>query len=278
MTWNIPVTLIIPGTTNPPVTSSIVPNQGTDNTPVVIHGTNLIGATAVEFHYAPTDRLEGSVAQKNLTVSPDGTSVSFTVPAALWGFSDGSQQNVYVVSPEGKSNPQRFTLTNPGNTSNTPTITSLNPSSGGVGTAVTITGSGFTATGNTIKLGNYVGAQSVSSADGATLTFTIPASLSPYCPAGQACPMYAMLTRPGTYQVSVTNVDGPSNQVPFVVTGSGISYGPTPTPVSTPPSVQTLEQELQQLISLLLQLLQQAAAKGLLNSGQLNSAMHSISQ
>src|SRR3989338_10665024 len=63
-----------------------------------------------------------------------------------------------------------------------PTISSLQPTSGPIGTTVTITGSGFTSTGNTVNFGNGVIQKNVSSFDGKTVTFTIPSYISPYCP------------------------------------------------------------------------------------------------
>ncbi len=114
-------------------------------------------------------------------------------------------------------------------TSSAVSITKLDPTSGAIGTRVTITGTGFTEAaitasipGNTtplntvlfngMKVGQYY------SFDGKTLSFTVPSSLAPNCAQGQICPTYAMVVTPGDYKVTVSNVNGTSNSVTFTVT------------------------------------------------------------
>jgi len=102
-----------------------------------------------------------------------------------------------------------------------PTIISLTPTSGGVGASVTITGDGFTATGNKIKFGN-LGVENnpkyiFNSSDGKTITFTVPLSNFLACWAS-GCKAPALLTQPGKYKVSVINDTGTSNQIQFTVT------------------------------------------------------------
>lgn len=109
-------------------------------------------------------------------------------------------------------------------------ITSLSPSSGSVGTQVTIHGVGFDATGNTVSFaagivnpGQMPNEPSVipdlSSADGRTIVFNVLAVWRPACsyPPGP-CPIANIPTAPGTYSVSVTNSSGTSNAVSFLVT------------------------------------------------------------
>ena len=110
-------------------------------------------------------------------------------------------------------------------------ITSLSPSSGSVGTQVTIHGSGFDATGNTVSFaasavgepGQMPNEPSVipdlSSADGRTIVFDVLSVWRPACsyPPGP-CPIANIPTAPGTYSVSVTNSSGTSNSVGFLVT------------------------------------------------------------
>jgi len=105
-------------------------------------------------------------------------------------------------------------------------VTSLRPTSGPVGTNVTITGSGFTATGNKIKFGN-LGSQdnpsySLNSFDGRTLTFTVPLSDYYACWFSKSevppCTVPATSTQPGAYGVSVINANGTSNEILFTVT------------------------------------------------------------
>lgn len=112
------------------------------------------------------------------------------------------------------------------------TITSLSPGSGSVGTQVTLHGSGFNASGNTVSFaasnvglaGELPNEPSVipnlSSADGRTIVFNVLSVWRPACsysPPGP-CPIANIPTAPGTYRVAVTNSNGTSNAVNFVVT------------------------------------------------------------
>ncbi|MDR3642771.1 MAG: hypothetical protein P4L74_04060 [Candidatus Doudnabacteria bacterium] len=117
--------------------------------------------------------------------------------------------------------------------SSIPTISTINPTSGPVGAQVTISGSGFTSTGNNILMANNLAAGNVSSSDGKTLQFNIPSGMGAYCPAGTACPQYYLNVGPGNYQVSVVNANGTSNTQPFTVT-SGTSTGPFINSLSPP--------------------------------------------
>ncbi len=94
-------------------------------------------------------------------------------------------------------------------------ITYLSPNSGATGSTVTITGTGFSSTNNSVRFGNGSIA-GLNSYDGRTLTFTVPATLSGYGSAN---------VTQGTYNVSVTNASGAtSNSVPFSITSGG-NYG-----------------------------------------------------
>ena len=109
------------------------------------------------------------------------------------------------------------------------------PTSGPVGTAVTLYGRGFDLTGNIVHFGGGAIANVAASApiavacttDSAcvggirqSLTFTAPQSAGPYCAPGMACPMYELLITPGQYSVSITSSVGTSEAVPFTVTGA----------------------------------------------------------
>ncbi len=120
--------------------------------------------------------------------------------------------------------------------SSTVSLYSLTPTSGAVGTTVSVTGFGLTQN-NTILMDGTVAARNVPitssiavacttdpSCKGGirqTLTFTIPESLSPNCSFKMMCPMYMRLVSPGTYAVTVLNDNGTSNALTFTVTGSG---------------------------------------------------------
>lgn len=96
-------------------------------------------------------------------------------------------------------------------------ITSLTPSAGVIGTKVTIKGSGFTRTNNTI----YFNYHQISGVRGTStkLVFTVPAYLIYSCSPNLPCP--TNLTTPvvpGTYYVRVSNSKGTSNAAIFSVT------------------------------------------------------------
>jgi hypothetical protein len=110
---------------------------------------------------------------------------------------------------------------------------SIKPSSGAVGSSVTITGNNF-ANLNTVLFDGNVAARNISavtSPNGAseTLTFTVPSSLSPDCKPNQACPMYVLLTSAKTYSVTIENESNAgdankrSNALQFTVTGGTTS-------------------------------------------------------
>jgi peptidoglycan hydrolase-like protein with peptidoglycan-binding domain len=110
----------------------------------------------------------------------------------------------------------------------------ISPTSGAVGTTVSITGFGFTNS-NTVLMDGTVAAQNVPITSSIaiacttnptchgginqTITFTIPGSLSPNCPTGSMCPMYMRLVTPATYAITVQNANGTSNTLYFTVTG-----------------------------------------------------------
>jgi len=103
---------------------------------------------------------------------------------------------------------------------NPPQITSISPSSGTPNTKITLTGSGFTATGNSINWGNQLNAiRELSSTDGKTLTFS---ALQMQCPRK-------------TCLVSVTNTNGTSNSVTF-----NLTHRPVKTKHKGKPTVQVL--------------------------------------
>jgi IPT/TIG domain/PKD domain len=107
----------------------------------------------------------------------------------------------------------------------TPALTSLSPTSGPVGTQVTLTGSGFNSN-SIVRFGGGAVSNPNVSDNGTSLTFTIPSSVGPYCAPRMMCPMYVMLVRPGAYNISVQNGDDTnltSNVLTFTVTSTSVS-------------------------------------------------------
>jgi hypothetical protein len=108
-------------------------------------------------------------------------------------------------------------------TSSQPSITALSPTAGPIGTSVTITGSGFAATGNTISFGDWQSPNLSSSNGGTSITFTVPNVTLCYSDNGPtACQTYVSGSRvPATYNVQVSTsivIGKTSNVLPFYVT------------------------------------------------------------
>lgn len=195
-------------------------------------------------------------------LSSNGTSLTFTIPNST-AYAGTQSVNLYVVDSRGTSNTLSFTVYGgyygcnsswygynnsscacsngyPWYTSCTtttpvqsgsitaPTVSYLSPSSGAVGTSVTVFGSGFTSTNNSVRFGTGVIA-SLNSIDGTTLSFTVPSSLSGYGTQNMGL---------GSYPVSVTNGSGyTTNQVSFTVTSLNASGSLSLSAVSGPSSL-----------------------------------------
>jgi hypothetical protein len=99
-----------------------------------------------------------------------------------------------------------------------PSISQITPGGGPVGSEVTITGSGFASTGNTVKFGAG-NLRSLTSEEGTTLRFVVPDGLDLCAPdtAGPCPGSYPQVT-PGDYAVAVMTRGGTSNSVTFTVT------------------------------------------------------------
>jgi peptidoglycan hydrolase-like protein with peptidoglycan-binding domain len=120
-------------------------------------------------------------------------------------------------------------------TGSQPTVYGVNPTSGSVGTTVSVTGFGFTSD-NTILMDGSLAARDVPITSSVaitcttsptckggirqTLQFTIPSTLGPNCPVGSECPTYLREVTPGQYDVSVQNTNGTSNTSSFTVVSS----------------------------------------------------------
>jgi peptidoglycan hydrolase-like protein with peptidoglycan-binding domain len=115
-------------------------------------------------------------------------------------------------------------------TEENPVISSISPKSGVIGSEITISGSGFTATGNRIKFGdtNSENNPKYSLKPNKivcfkypcpnSITFTVPSTY--YVPCLESTPSCAIATRmvqSGTYEVSVINDNGTSNTIKYVV-------------------------------------------------------------
>lgn len=238
---------------------SISPDITTVGSSVTIYGGGFTQDNTINFGIGSIDHV----------ASYDGTTLTFTVPSSLTPACYYSEPQCLIASQETTPGTYAVSVTNGSGTSNSVSITindgqqqasnvrifSITPSSGPTGTTVSIVGSGFAAS-NTIRFGSGAIADVPVSSSVAiactnnpschgginqTLQFTVPTSLGAYCPAGVACPMYAMLVTAGTYNVSVSNSSGTSDPVAFTVTGgpsiSPVGNGPTITGIDAPASL-----------------------------------------
>jgi hypothetical protein len=172
-----------------------------------------------------------------------------------------------------------FTLTT---TANAPTVSYLSPTSAPVGSTVYVYGTNFdsaTFVGLDGIYGTAIQPSAITVVSPTELSFVVPSSLS------IGAHTLAAAEKAGSWPLSswitlnvvetpqaptASSNPRPTSQAPAPLT-------PAPTNGNSSSSMLALQQQLIQLITLLLQLLQQAAAKGLLTSGQLNSVLNTIS-
>ena len=99
----------------------------------------------------------------------------------------------------------------------TPTVSRVSPDSASIGATVTLAGTGFADNGNAVRIGDgYL--LDLRSADGTTMTFTLPTGLDlcPPHPSGP-CPQGFVRLAAGEYELSVVTDAGASNAVRFIV-------------------------------------------------------------
>lgn len=110
-----------------------------------------------------------------------------------------------------------------------PVIETISPAQGSAETQVTLIGRWFTPTGSSVNFGGTVAATNLSSTDGTTLQFSVPTTSS--------CQLFT------TCSVSVTNANGTSNTVGFLLTQKV-----TPVKVGVPNGGEILYQGLSNTI------------------------------
>lgn len=123
-----------------------------------------------------------------------------------------------VTTPSG-SNTATASVVVSGGSSGTLSLASVSPLSGRIGTPVTLSGNGFSGSDNIIHFG-VGGSKNVSSYNnGTTMTYVIPAYVSPcdLIQSGYTCGAPVSVVTPGTYPVYVTNSLGATNVINFTV-------------------------------------------------------------
>ncbi len=161
-----------------PAISNFTPTNGpAGTTQVTINGTNLANATSVTIGGVAAAINTGNASQILATVGASATTgpISVTTP--------GGTANTTLLTPA------NFTVVPPSGGSTPPSITSFTPTSGGVGTVVTINGANFTGTNNV----NFNGVT-------ASFSFVSDSQLTATVPGGST-----------TGQISVTNGTGSTN-------------------------------------------------------------------
>ncbi len=172
--------------------------------------------------------VKGKIIVKSLS-SADGSSLAFMIPSNIPCAADGHEAcPIKVVNKNGISNAKPIKLIQadfppePSPTEEPPSpprskedlvILSISPMYGTVGTEITLTGTGFVASDNTVVLYNSAAATIVKesitrlpSPDGKTLKFVLPATPCAVTGYHTSCVIY------------VTNKNGVSNNVYFMVT------------------------------------------------------------
>jgi hypothetical protein len=181
-----------------PTVTGVSPSSGPTGggTPVTITGTNLTGATVVNF---------GTTAGTGLVVN-SSTSISVNSPAEA-----ASTVDVTVTAPGGTSlvnaPADQFTYT----ASTAPTVTGVSPSSGMNGISVTVTGTNFTG----------VTAVDFGTGNPATFTVNSTTSISATSPAGT-----------GTVDVTVTTTGGGTSATSTADNYTYVAGPPVPPTVS----------------------------------------------
>src|SRR6267142_1475477 len=190
------------GTVQSPTISGFTPASGPVGTSVTISGTNFTGASAVAFN--------GTSATFSVT---SATAIQATVPA---GATSGP---ISVTTPGGTATSSgSFTVVNG------PVISGFTPSSGRVGTSVTISGSGFT--GATAVAFNGTSASFTVSSDTAIQT-TVPAGatsgpISVTTPGGTATSSGSFTVVNGPGISGFTPASGPAG-TSVTISGSGFT-------------------------------------------------------
>jgi hypothetical protein len=189
-----------------PSISSFSPSSGSAGTTVTISGSGFTGATAVKFNGTTASFAVNSASQ-----------ITATVPS---GASSGT---ISVTTPGGTTaSSSSFSVT----TSKAPSITSFSPGSGGVGTTVTISGSGFTGA-TAVKFNGTTASFAVNSASQVTATVPSGASsgkISVTTSGGTAASSSSFSITSSTQAPSITSFSPGSGSAGTTVTISGSGF------------------------------------------------------
>ena len=196
------------------ITSQTAQTSGTFQVTGTLTNTTALNVFLVSSTYTgPTNY--GSVVNLSGSIMVNATISGQTWTAAFSGVANGSYK-VYVYNPSSLALLATGSVTvNATAAVSVPTLTQVSPTSVTAGQSVTLTGTGFTSTNNTVLIGGTpVG--TVSSSDGQTLTVPIPNA-----------------TQAGTYTLTVTNANGTTaTGLQLTVTTGGSTANAPSTPAA----------------------------------------------
>lgn len=171
---------------------------------------------------------EATTTSPTLPISPSTSTLQKPIPDSVYSkpSTQVSSQNYTEPVTTNTTSSVNYTnvrgpvfYPNTTNVTNTlsPSIKSLEPASGKIGSVVIVQGVGFDASQNVVQFGGgYVGY--ADSADGTTLSFVVPAEEVDCHPSGTPCyDIQNFQVTPGTYNISISNKHGTSNTVSFTV-------------------------------------------------------------
>ncbi|HYL99693.1 MAG TPA: IPT/TIG domain-containing protein [Blastocatellia bacterium] len=184
-----------------------------------------LAVTGTGFHHASQVLLDGRKAR---TVFTSPTQLTAKVKPVL--LEKPGDLILSVQNPDGTtSNTVIVDVVSPPSVLS---VTRLSADAGPPGATITITGTGFTPTGNFVRLvhsplGDRQGIQAdVPSSDGQTLQFTVTNELCPACVfTNPACAVACLLANPGGYRISITNANGLSNGLDFILSSTNGPIG-----------------------------------------------------
>jgi hypothetical protein len=251
-TTNTEVLTVAAQSTNAPtLVSAPNPQTATTNTTVTLYGTNLQGATGVQF-YNSANTLVATIGQ--MTVSSDSSNLTFTLGGSFLGMVGPGTFSVKVVTPNGTTNTEVLTVA--AQSTNAPTVSQMNPTASvAPGTTINVAGTSYdNTTYVSIDNGAWTLTPSVY-AMGTTLSFVLPSNIgagSHTVQIGNKGSAYSAVTA-GTITVAVAST-------PVLNAPTTSSAAPSQGTANT--SVTTLQQEIASLTAQLQSLEAQLAAAG----------------
>ena len=181
-------TFALPGTFNvtAPTITSMSPASGLPGSTVTVTGTNF-----------PTSygSITATLGSESVSASPySSTQFSFTVPTDL---STGNYTFALQAGPNSITAPTKFTVT-------APSISSFSPSSGPIGSQITLTGTFLSGQYYTVNFGSYSTSAYASSSN--TIVVNVPSGISPGALKISVVIGGQTITAPGSFTVTAPTI------------------------------------------------------------------------